>query len=500
VNHGSSNVFNLIDADWIPVLYRNGRPARVGIWRALTEAGNIRQIAASNPMDNVALLRFLTAVLLWCRRELGEHERWQMEGDADGIPASLLKKLREHKSKFNLFDFEHPFMQTLSVKHERKNAVTELLHDLPSGSALNHFRHTKDNLDGLCPACCALGLVRWPCYATAGTKGAGKSMTASPNGNTPTYAFPVFSTLLQCFAISIAHLVTSQDDEPIWISNDRPKSLGPLCGLTWRSRSVLLDTPTANDGSTCNYCGSNDGGLVREIRFQPGWERLSEDPWAGDPHLVRVERTKGKTGNKVKVLISHPSPNEAIDRSAMLWRDLTRGVDQSTHVYPDRDLRHEVVVIGSAQALLKHAEAIRVSPSTTVSLMSRVDLSKKCVDELPALIKSTTSNRKADREKHPEINAALLLMTPDSEIRVRAMLNKPAAPTGDGGFLKEVYQPLVEQAIASTAPGSPLRRRVALLQSVSALDAAIKKAVAASQPSAEDDKSKRSRKEKSGGS
>jgi len=57
--------FNLLKENWIPVLYANGRPARVGIRTALTEAGRIRQLAASNPMDNVALLRFLLAVLLW---------------------------------------------------------------------------------------------------------------------------------------------------------------------------------------------------------------------------------------------------------------------------------------------------------------------------------------------------------------------------------------------------------------------------------------------------
>lgn len=55
--------FNLLTQPWIPVLYANGRFDRVGICQALIEAERIRQIAASNPMDNVALLRFLLAVL-----------------------------------------------------------------------------------------------------------------------------------------------------------------------------------------------------------------------------------------------------------------------------------------------------------------------------------------------------------------------------------------------------------------------------------------------------
>lgn len=42
--------FNLLTERWIPVLRTNGRAERVGIRTALTEAGSIRQFAASNPM------------------------------------------------------------------------------------------------------------------------------------------------------------------------------------------------------------------------------------------------------------------------------------------------------------------------------------------------------------------------------------------------------------------------------------------------------------------
>jgi hypothetical protein len=457
--------FNLVDESWIPVLRANGHFEKLGIRLALTEAGTIRQIAASNPMDHVALLRFLLAVLMWCKAEFSDDERSMLD-KAIGIQESWLTKLEEHRATFNLFDPQRPFMQDLAAKDEKKNAATELIHDLPSGSALTHFRHTRDDVNGLCPACCALGLVRWPCYATAGTKGAGKSMTASPNGNTPTYAFPVCNTLLQCLAMSRTRLTTSQDDTPIWISNDRPTTLGPLSGLTWRSRSVLLDEPTESDNTPCSYCGSNDGGLVFRIRFQPGWQRLSSEPWDGDPHLVRVTRKKGKKGATVKVLIAHPGPNEAIDRSAMLWRDLTHGVAESTAANSDPSRPHDVVVIGSAQALLKHSEAIRVAPSADASVLRRADLSKNCVDTLPRLIKSTTPNRKADKDKHPEIDSAVVLMTPCVEARVRIGLAQPIAMAqldseADRKFLSEIYEPVVEQIVASTVPGSPLRRRAA---------------------------------------
>ena len=53
----STGTFNLVTEPWIPVLRTNGQFHRVGIQTALTEAGHNRQIAASNPMDNVPQLQ-----------------------------------------------------------------------------------------------------------------------------------------------------------------------------------------------------------------------------------------------------------------------------------------------------------------------------------------------------------------------------------------------------------------------------------------------------------
>ena len=358
MDHPVKPAYNLLEEKWIPVLYVDGKTDRVGICQALTEAGKIRQIAASNPMDSVALLRFLLAVLMWCKED-AKPSLAALDEKSAGIPKNWLAKLNANEAAFDLFDEGRPFMQDRTVQEENTNAATELIHDLPSGSALNHFRHTRDKVDGLCPACCVLGLVRWPCYATAGTKGAGKSMTASPNGNTPAYAFPVCNTLLQCLGASVKRLTASPNDTPIWLSNGRPGELGPLSGLTWRSRSVLLSMPTENDGRLCSYCGANTGGLICEIRFQPGWKRISEKPWDADPHLVRVARKK-KNGAVEKVLVAYPSPQDSVDRSAMLWRDLTEGVFESTGADPTNSVPHDVVVLGSVQALLKHCETIRV--------------------------------------------------------------------------------------------------------------------------------------------
>lgn len=62
--------FNLLWEPWIPVLRSDGATQRLGILDTLKQAHNIRQIAASNPMDRIAILRFLLSVVYWRRGHL----------------------------------------------------------------------------------------------------------------------------------------------------------------------------------------------------------------------------------------------------------------------------------------------------------------------------------------------------------------------------------------------------------------------------------------------
>ena len=85
--------YNLLEEQWIPVLYRDGRYQRVGIRNALEDAGKIREIAASNPMDRVAILRLLLAVLQWCKPMATQRELEQLRSEAtQGIPPAWLKE------------------------------------------------------------------------------------------------------------------------------------------------------------------------------------------------------------------------------------------------------------------------------------------------------------------------------------------------------------------------------------------------------------------------
>ena len=182
--------YNLLNEDWIPVLYQNGRWKRIGILKALTEANEIRQIAASNPMDNFAVLRFLLAIVYWSNGNPPEDRASIPE---ESIIEHCCKKLEEKRDCFNLLGDGKRFYQDISYRNISPNSTTHYFaQEIPTGNNFWHFKHLTDTGDGLCPACCATGLLRLQVFATQGGKGMHKDSGKSPGINSKP---PVYSLL-----------------------------------------------------------------------------------------------------------------------------------------------------------------------------------------------------------------------------------------------------------------------------------------------------------------
>lgn len=467
----SSSAFNLIEEDWIPVLRANGRFERVGIRRALSEAGLIRQIAASNPMDNVALLRFLIAVLLWCRPDLSENDRQGLR-DANGISANWLKKLDENVAAFNLLGDGERFYQDVCVKDKEPRPIADVLVEFPGADSVNHMRHiVHDGTYGFCPACCALGILRLSVWAPAN-----RFYPASVNPGSAAYAFAEGGALLLTLVANLPGASACAVRAP-WLTQTPPESPDAVAKLAWRPRQVWLNV-SAETGR-CANC-DRFGVLVASLCNEGGWATPTTDGrtkkfWDADPLLLRDDEP-----------ISLPGLGAtAAAHASRFWRAAFRLRGARTG---------KVVAIGPVVNKFIFQDATSVGlPSAAAQ--TRADLSSECSDELRGLRRRVTPN--PDRQ-HPEINSAFVLMTPDTEARIRALLDDPVAATDDSGFLNEVYQPLVEQVIASTVRGSPLRRREAMTRARSALDDAIRKATAPPKPAAGGDKPKRTRKKKGG--
>jgi hypothetical protein len=555
INQGFVVSFNLLTENWIPVLRSNGHFDRIGIRSALIEAGRIRQIAASNPMDNVSLLRFLLAVLLWCRPGLGEADHRRLDGAA-GIPPEWLGRLEENRAAFDLLGEGARFYQDASLKDKKPRPIADLLVEFPGADSVNHMRHVMhDGSYGFCPACCALGILRLSVWAPANG-----SYPASVNPGSGAYAILDKECLLATLLANLPQGEAQADHAP-WMTDQPPASPGAVACLAWRPRKLWLNVP---DNGHCAYCGQ-PGTLVKSLCIAEGWptpvtagqqfgkdvlgefQKLSRDYKAratdrrklankvvkiapvilkcrmaslvqADSNATQARQDEGDaakiarifdhlytSGNHgaIKEMTKKPTEEE---RSLIDPRDTQvkkfwiedphllketepiglpdLGKDVAMHAsrfWRDALRLHgtkgvAVGIVGDGQYIFHDAFAVTLPDAASAN---RASLTEACAGDLHSVLRTVTPNPK---RMHPEINAALVLMAPDTEARIRATLNKPDATTDDTTFLHETYEPLVEHVVTSTAPGSPLRRREASARARTDLDAALNRATATPQP------------------
>ncbi|MCB5229104.1 MAG: type I-E CRISPR-associated protein Cse1/CasA [Candidatus Cloacimonetes bacterium] len=246
-------MYNLLYEKWLSVLREDGVYDMIGINDALKEATSL-QLAANNPMDRFAAFRFLLTVGYWCYINT---EQPPIPGQA--LPHEWQDWLDKNSQYFELFHDKHRFWQ--DDNRDRLRPVTDLIHEIPTASNFWHLNHVTDYKDGLCPACCAKGLLRLPIFTTAGGRGIG----AGINGTPPFYYIWMGKNLAE--TIELNWKPEENMGTPAWLlpqSQNESTSLPLLEGLTWTPRKVYLYGPE-NRGDRCALCGAMAEGLVYSI-------------------------------------------------------------------------------------------------------------------------------------------------------------------------------------------------------------------------------------------
>lgn len=524
--------FNLIIERWIPVLLANGRAERVGIRTALLEAGRIRQIAASNPMDNVALLRFLLAVMMWCKPELSDEERRQLDGAA-GIPEGWLRNLgsaQQPNSVFNLLGNAARFMQA-SARAANNRPVADLYHELPGGTNKAHFRHIRDFQNGACAGCVAIGLVRLPVAITG--KGAGKH--PGINGDPPMYFMPVGGTLRKTLMLNWPSN-NVRGDQPCWFDSPQAaqeRIVGLMEGFTWTSRQFRI----ADDGlksGTCMVCGTETNYLIvglkelNEPNGRNGLSRCDASRWR-DPHIIYTDKKKPCQAEDAE---------KDLPKSSGQWRNWLAGLlaDSANGLQCPRAVAAAANRFDGRASIHVTGFAMQSSDKSVESCTCYVNLDRaggegpanlKSLDEAVGQLldpKVTLNGRKLPpfKAKHPlrvirsikrplsdTARAAMADRLPglesamfDNLLRKRGMsASTPCAMAKATG-----WPSVVAHVVNATAPGSPLRRREAMARTQSALDAELGKATTAPneapwpQNDAKPNRPRRPRKKKEGAS
>ncbi|MCX7048129.1 MAG: type I-E CRISPR-associated protein Cse1/CasA [Candidatus Sumerlaeota bacterium] len=415
--------YNLLDQAWMPVIYHDGTVAKIGIQQAFENAADIRQIAAPNPMDRAAILRFLIALTYWGGSNL-ENAKWQ----------ACINKLKQQRNLFNLLGEGLRFYQDQTAR--RRRPITDLIQEAPSGHNYVHFCHIEDYDAGLCLPCCIMGLLRLPMFSVSGLP----DLKSGINGTPPIYVIPIGESLLDTLQINcppVENLGIFALDNPL----ARPEGNSDvpiLTGLSALSRRVWLHEPGDTAGA-CASCGVRSDMLVRSCESESAGT-LESKVWT-DPHVVSYAEEPEK---KVKA----PDLTAGyfrMDRpwTALMANFLAHGGPKPLHLFVTGFATNKAKNIDVWENLLELPEALFGADE----LLIRWENEGK---KLPAQLRPWhESNR-----KHTELGILATAIRPHVEARVAAQATELIA--GGEEAWKDAaknYSPLMKVLAGAISPG-----------------------------------------------
>lgn len=244
--------FNLIDEPWIPVLFRNGRRAELGIRDTLLQSKEISGIEDQSPLVVAALHRLLLAVLYRALKGPTDIE----EARAlfrDRIPVvKVTDYLTSWHSRFWLFDKDAPFWQVSAYSPKEWRAWTVLAAEHNADNAKVLFDHINIESAGSVSNAAA---ARWLAAVQTFAVSSGKSELAHTSGAPSPkclMAIPLGVNLEETLILALVpqNRAVTAADHAVW---ERPsESLAILKAghgrradgiadlYTWRSRTIRL--------------------------------------------------------------------------------------------------------------------------------------------------------------------------------------------------------------------------------------------------------------------
>lgn len=257
--------YNLLEKEWIPVLWKNGNPGRDSVIEVLNHAREIRCISLASPFDFFAVHRFLLTLLYWKAGLAGGVNQIReslLEGQI--IPAAVLAGIKEATPCFDLFDKESPFLQDLNVPKDKEKSSGSLFAECATGTNIAHFHHGDDENMRLCRNCATLGMLRVVPWSQAG----GAGLTPSVHNAPPIMVIATGDNLAITLGLNLVHLDAGAG-EAKWSGHFKPtdstKPIPYLEALTWNPRCIFLPSPQPG---TCWYCGQSDVLTVGKIVYK----------------------------------------------------------------------------------------------------------------------------------------------------------------------------------------------------------------------------------------
>lgn len=123
--------FNLIEKPWIRTLHSDGRVKECSLREVFAQAAGIRELADDSPLVNITVLRLLLAILhasAW--RECDSVDKrmlWAQWWQTRALPLEEIETyFSKWSSRFDLFDAQHPFLQTAGLEMKEASPLERL--------------------------------------------------------------------------------------------------------------------------------------------------------------------------------------------------------------------------------------------------------------------------------------------------------------------------------------------------------------------------------------
>jgi len=277
--------FDLYVQPWIPVV-RGGVEELVSLRTAITEADRIDGLSTTDGPRFAGLLRLLVALVVDVFGQPATDRQWatwREQGRFDGAELDAYVA-GVGQSRFDLFDAEHPFMQSATTPDEGKS-IAELLPHVAAGNRTPLFTPDTDatprplTFAQAAQALVAAQIVAVPNPGRAAGDDPPESWKdASFGGRAGIIGFccPVGETLFETVMLNIPtaegkppHIAADPADLPVWRRGDEPHSRrkrhaeGMVDLLTWTPRRVRL---IAED-NTVSRVGFRGGDALLVLRL-----------------------------------------------------------------------------------------------------------------------------------------------------------------------------------------------------------------------------------------
>lgn len=311
--------YSLLTEPWIDVVTLKGEPQSVGLIELFEKAHLFEKFDFSMPGHDLAVLRFLVA-LVYIVSPPKTLEEWKSMIETKKFDPSFISGLKKHEDRLDLFHDKYPFMQEaglkkLDEKDHEKNA--KLNRSLPTAGGHLHFHHIERGNICLCNKCTIVMLLFEQLFACGG----GRGYEASINGHPPYYVSCVGNNIFETiifntpYSQSIEEFINISLRKQEW-SKDfkgevRSNEINLQEGLMWKSRQILLFPTLIIEGGFCYSCNDKISTGIKSIIMKSQKASVKkEDIWI-DPFISLYETPIVKNQKR------------ANNNQMCVWRDYT---------------------------------------------------------------------------------------------------------------------------------------------------------------------------------